>query len=180
MELLFLIVLLPLLLAEVGEVSPWAARRLIRWAARLLGERGTVERFSEEWEAELEAIPGKLLKLGYALGRVLLLPLTLRELRAVSIARGKPAGAAARRGGITAEEYADLVRQHHARLGAYGIDHFQVLGHGKSVLVHFIDGRVEETRDPEALEALVEDLRSYARRNPQQQDTAQGPRKEEK
>jgi hypothetical protein len=166
MEFLFLIVLVPLLLAEFSEVSPWAARRLIRWAVRRLGGPETVERFSEEWEAELNSIPGKLLKLGYALGRVLLLPLTLRELRASSNARAESVGVARTGpGGITAEEFADLARRHDARLYAYGIKHFQVLNHGESILVHFTDGSVADVREPQALEALIEDLRNHDRRN---------------
>jgi hypothetical protein len=77
-----LLFVVPLLLAEFTEVSPWLARKMVRAAARLLTDPSAVGRFAEEWESELEMIPGKLFKLGYAFFRLALLPLTLIEVRA--------------------------------------------------------------------------------------------------
>lgn len=84
----FLLIAVPLLLNEFTEVSPWLARKMVRAAARLLTDPPAVERFAEEWESELETIPGKLIKLGYALFRLVLLPLTLIEVRADVKERG--------------------------------------------------------------------------------------------
>lgn len=75
----FLLIAVPLMLSEFTEVSPWLALRLIRACARMLRDQESADRFIEEWGAELERIPGKLTKLAYALGRLLLLPLTFRE-----------------------------------------------------------------------------------------------------
>ncbi|HZU75514.1 MAG TPA: hypothetical protein VFA70_02050 [Dehalococcoidia bacterium] len=68
---LFALVLLPLLLNEAGEISPWLARRLLLWGARRLGRRDWSDRFAEEWLADLERVPGKLTKLVHACGVVL-------------------------------------------------------------------------------------------------------------
>jgi hypothetical protein len=103
-----------------------------------------------------------------------LLPLTLRELQAASNALAGSVGVARTGpGGTTAEEFADLVKRHDARLYAYGIKHFQVLNHGESILVHFTDGSVADVREPQALEALIEDLRNHDRRNRLEQDLDQ-------
>lgn len=62
------LIILPLLLAEFGEVSPWLAAKILRWGARFVGDSARRERYAEEWVAGLEATPGKLTKLLKALG----------------------------------------------------------------------------------------------------------------
>lgn len=74
-------VVLPLLLAEFGDWSPWLAKRLVQWTARRLGDTAAAERYSEEWLAELEEVPGKLSQLVVATGKVLALPKSRWELR---------------------------------------------------------------------------------------------------
>ena len=64
------VILLPAALAEFGEVSPWLARRCVRWAARQLPTRAMQSRYIEEWCAHLEQIPGKVTKLGFAVSLV--------------------------------------------------------------------------------------------------------------
>jgi WhiB family redox-sensing transcriptional regulator len=44
------------------------ARRLLCLGARLLGSADKADRYAEEWSADLEEVPGKLTKLGYAVG----------------------------------------------------------------------------------------------------------------
>ncbi|MEH0396216.1 ATP-binding protein [Streptomyces sp. NBC_01260] len=75
-------VVLPLLLAEFGDWCPWLAKRLVRWTARHLGDAAVVERYSEEWLAEIEEVPGKLSCLVVAIGKVSALPKSRWELRA--------------------------------------------------------------------------------------------------
>ncbi len=81
MEFWLALIVMPLLLSEFTELAPWLARKLIRVAALLLRDEFATERFAEEWAAELETKPGKLVKLGYALCRLVLLPLTVIEVR---------------------------------------------------------------------------------------------------
>jgi hypothetical protein len=71
---------LPLVLAEVTEVAPWLAERLLRSAARLLPARHR-ERYAYEWLGELDAVPGKLFKLFFAIRIALRAPATRRELQ---------------------------------------------------------------------------------------------------
>jgi hypothetical protein len=71
---------LPLLLAEVTEVAPWLAERLLNSAARLLPTRHR-ERYTHEWLGELDAVPGRLLKLLFATRIALRVPATRRELQ---------------------------------------------------------------------------------------------------
>ncbi|MEV6781949.1 ATP-binding protein [Streptomyces sp. NPDC051098] len=83
-------VILPLLLAEFGDWCPWLAKRLTRWTARRLGDAQATERYSEEWLAELAALPGKLSHLLTAASYLMALPRirwSLREAR-----RATPAG----------------------------------------------------------------------------------------
>jgi hypothetical protein len=63
--LLFMLggIVIPLAVNELGELFPWLARRLVRWSARRLGEPSACERYEEEWLANLECVPGKLMKL---------------------------------------------------------------------------------------------------------------------
>ncbi|MDN3239222.1 hypothetical protein [Glycomyces tritici] len=81
MEFWIVLIVVPLLLSEFTELAPWLAKKLIRGSALLLRDEIATERFAEEWAAELETKPGKLVKLGYALFRLLLLPLTFIEVR---------------------------------------------------------------------------------------------------
>ncbi|MEU3547099.1 AAA family ATPase [Streptomyces longwoodensis] len=75
-------VVLPLLLSEFGDWCPWLAKRVVRWTARCLGDAAAAERYTEEWLAELEEVPGKLSRLIVAAGKVLALPKSRWELRA--------------------------------------------------------------------------------------------------
>ena len=63
-------VVLPLALSELGEIAPWAARRLLTWGARRLPGRQQSERYREEWLAGIEEVPGKLTKLAKAVSIV--------------------------------------------------------------------------------------------------------------
>jgi hypothetical protein len=60
-------VLLPVALAEFGEVSPWLARRIIIQAVRLLPSPRMRTRYAEEWATDLDRVPGKVTKLAYAI-----------------------------------------------------------------------------------------------------------------
>jgi hypothetical protein len=60
-------VVLPLVLSEFSEVSPWLARHLLAWGAGRLGDPRACERYREEWQAGLDDVPGKLIKLIKAL-----------------------------------------------------------------------------------------------------------------
>jgi hypothetical protein len=71
---------LPLLLAELTEVAPWLAARMLRAAAQVLPARHR-ERYEEEWLAELDAKPGKLLRLVFAARIALRAPAIRRELQ---------------------------------------------------------------------------------------------------
>lgn len=57
----------PLVLNEVGELSPWIARRLSRLCACLIPDVRTAMQYAEEWPAGLEDVPGKLTRLFAAL-----------------------------------------------------------------------------------------------------------------
>lgn len=59
-------VLLPLLLSEFTDLSPWMAKSLIRRAARRIPEQER-PRWEEEWLEELASKPGRLWKLLWAL-----------------------------------------------------------------------------------------------------------------
>lgn len=53
-----------LLVNEMTDVSPWAARKLVRWAAyRWTTDPDTAAGYAEEWTAIIDERPGKLLKL---------------------------------------------------------------------------------------------------------------------
>jgi hypothetical protein len=67
-------VALPLLLNEFGEWAPWLAVRLVRWTARRLGHRDDTDRYAEEWEGNLNEVPGKLAKLAVAIGMMVYAP----------------------------------------------------------------------------------------------------------
>jgi len=62
-------VLLGLVSNEIGDVSPWLARRVVRWsAARWSADADEAAVLAEEWSALLGERPGKLFKLFTALG----------------------------------------------------------------------------------------------------------------
>jgi len=67
-------VVLPLLVTEFGDWCPWLAARLVRWAARHLGDPASCERYQEEWIANLNEVPGKLARLAAAFGYLANLP----------------------------------------------------------------------------------------------------------
>ncbi|MFF0467597.1 hypothetical protein ACFYPX_09260 [Micromonospora zamorensis] len=61
-------ILLGLVVNEVTDVSPWAARKLTRWAAyRWATDTEIAAGYAEEWAALIDDRPGKLLKLMTAL-----------------------------------------------------------------------------------------------------------------
>ena len=68
---LVLVIVLPLLLNEVSDLATWLAGRLLRWGARRLGSAAATDRYSEEWLAMLELVPGKLTRLAWACGILL-------------------------------------------------------------------------------------------------------------
>ena len=76
-------VILPVLLAEFTEIAPWLADKLVRIAATALPLEQR-SRYEEEWLAELAAIPGKVLKLGWAIKVAALAPSTGREMQGLS------------------------------------------------------------------------------------------------
>lgn len=61
-------VIFGLLVNEATDISPWLARKLVRWAAyRWAPDQETAARYAEEWTAIIEQRPGKLFKLLSAL-----------------------------------------------------------------------------------------------------------------
>jgi hypothetical protein len=79
MKDLFLWVILPLALAEAVLVGPWISERLLRWGTRWLPDEYQ-ERYVEDWLGELDAVPGSLFKLGFAIRVLLTVPATQRAL----------------------------------------------------------------------------------------------------
>ncbi|MGW7199396.1 hypothetical protein [Streptomyces chryseus] len=75
-------VILPMAVTEFGDWCPTLAKRLVRWTARQLGDPQATERYSEEWTAELEHLPGKLWHMRVALGYFAALPRLRWSLRA--------------------------------------------------------------------------------------------------
>jgi hypothetical protein len=61
-----MVFLLPLAINETGELAPWLAERLLRAGAKLLGSKEATERYTEDWLANLERVPGKITKLCWA------------------------------------------------------------------------------------------------------------------
>ncbi|WP_181647132.1 hypothetical protein [Streptomyces sp. WAC00263] len=76
---------LGMVIGECTEVSPWLARRILRLAARLLGNPDATERYEAEWVALLDERPGKLLKLFFAFWIALRGTWTLRALHRPSV-----------------------------------------------------------------------------------------------
>jgi GT2 family glycosyltransferase len=81
--LLFIVltVIPTLVLSEFTYLSPWLAERLVRWAANRLGDPDASERYREEYLASLNAVPGKLTKLGAAFWYLVGVPQMRREVR---------------------------------------------------------------------------------------------------
>jgi Bacterial RNA polymerase, alpha chain C terminal domain len=73
---------LSLVAAEFSAVAPWLAECLLRGATRVLPP-GQRRRYLLEWLAELDAVPGQLVKLLFALRVALRAPATRRELQGV-------------------------------------------------------------------------------------------------
>jgi hypothetical protein len=61
-------VIVPFIVAECSEVAPALAAKLLLWSARRLGDPEKIERYGEEWLADLQQVPGKLTKLAWAVG----------------------------------------------------------------------------------------------------------------
>jgi hypothetical protein len=66
--------------AQCSAVAPWLAERLIRAAVRVL-PAGQRHRYLAEWLAELDAVPGQLVKLLFAVKIFLCAPATRRGLQ---------------------------------------------------------------------------------------------------
>jgi hypothetical protein len=79
MKDIFLWVILPLALAEAILLGPWLSERLLRWGALGLPEEYR-ERYVEDWLGELDAVPGSLTKLGFAIRVLIRVPATERAL----------------------------------------------------------------------------------------------------
>jgi hypothetical protein len=76
---IFLWVLLPLILAEAILIGPWLSERLLQWGARRLPEQYR-ERYTEDWLGELDAVPGSLIKLAFAVRVLVRVPATQQAL----------------------------------------------------------------------------------------------------
>jgi len=63
-------IVVPLAVNEASDLGSWIASRVLIWGARRLGSPERAERYTEEWLANLERVPGKLTKLGFALSVV--------------------------------------------------------------------------------------------------------------
>lgn len=74
-----LVVILPLVMNEISELSPFFAAKIIKWTAYQLPLANRV-RYQEEWLAELDEVPGKLLKLVFPFRLVWSLPQMQHEL----------------------------------------------------------------------------------------------------
>jgi hypothetical protein len=67
----FVTIFLGALTNELGEIAPWLARRMLKRAARIEARnQQEPEAIYQEYLLLLEKIPGKLLKLGFAVGRL--------------------------------------------------------------------------------------------------------------
>jgi hypothetical protein len=75
-------VVIPLVLTEFGDWATWLATKVVRYAARLLGEPDAVARYTEEFTATIAAVPGQLTRLVAAVGILAATPVLRRVLRA--------------------------------------------------------------------------------------------------
>ncbi|WP_189877111.1 hypothetical protein [Streptomyces bluensis] len=86
---------LSLAIGEFTEVSPWLARRILRFAARQLRNPEAAERYEAEWTALLDERPGKLLKVFFASWIALRSTWTLRAIHRPRAGSSDTSGATA-------------------------------------------------------------------------------------
>ena len=77
-----LVVIIPLALTEFGSWATWLATKVVRCAARCLGEPDAVARYTEEFTATITAVPGQLTRLAVAVGILAAIPVLRHVLRA--------------------------------------------------------------------------------------------------
>jgi lipopolysaccharide/colanic/teichoic acid biosynthesis glycosyltransferase len=81
------LIIVPLLVTETSDWMPWIARKLVRRGARALPSQFR-QRYTDEWDAELDALPGgKLTKLAFGIRVCLGAPGTGAALRGTSSPR---------------------------------------------------------------------------------------------
>jgi hypothetical protein len=76
---ILLLVFMPLLLQEFGEMAPWIAERLLKRGTRWLPPAYR-SRYQQDWLGELDAIPGQITKLAFAFRVLVRVPATERAL----------------------------------------------------------------------------------------------------
>lgn len=76
---LLLLVVVPLLVQEFGTLAPWLAERLLRWATRWMPPEHR-ERCQDDWLGELDAAPGQVTKLVFAVSILVRVPAMQRAL----------------------------------------------------------------------------------------------------
>ena len=76
---ILLLVFVPLLLQEFGELAPWMAERLLKRGTRWLPPAYR-SRYQQDWLGELDAIPGQITKLAFAFRVLVRVPATERAL----------------------------------------------------------------------------------------------------
>jgi GT2 family glycosyltransferase len=77
---IFASLVLGLIVNEVSDIAPWAARKIVIFCAGRIGEAEASQRFEAEWLAALDDRPGKLLKLCTAISILLQATVQLRAL----------------------------------------------------------------------------------------------------
>ncbi len=82
-------ILIPISLSELTEVSPWIAKRILNKVSKSLPETYST-RYLNEWLAELDAVPGKIAKLAWALSIYINLPRIFSEACAGTYGHGPP------------------------------------------------------------------------------------------
>jgi len=80
------VVVIPLVLTEFGSLATWLATKVVRCAARLLGEPDAVARYTEEFTVTVTAVPGQLTRLAVAVGILAATPVLRQVLRATPAA----------------------------------------------------------------------------------------------
>jgi hypothetical protein len=75
------VVVIPLVLTEFGSWATWLATKVVRCAARCLGEPGAAARYTEEFTATIAAVPGQLTRLAAAVGILAATPVLRHVLR---------------------------------------------------------------------------------------------------
>jgi MFS family permease len=93
-----MMIILPAVVNEAGELAPWLAKCLLRNGAKFLGSTEATERYTEQWLADLKDVPGKITKLAWAFGLVVwgVPQLRLQERARARARRSADAGAARR------------------------------------------------------------------------------------